>query len=739
MIALRRGKKGAILPTLRPRFIGCPEGDMNRLLSVPLFLVIAHIAHALDNAGPPPKAEPFSETTFGVRIDDPYRWMETPARAPEWSNWVKESSARTVAQLGALRGRQALVERMRVADAAGVRYSDPRGAGDVVIARRMDPGAQQAKIIVRTANGTERVLLDPSLLGEHVSINSYSVSPDGATLAVHTSAGGSEVGSIRFYDVATGAAKPGEITPVWGEFTVAWLSPTQVIATVLDKASLDVDPFLNMRAVLYTIGDSAPGAALMGAGVRGAPAMDPSVFPIIDSGEASRWVLGFGANARADVLVYLAESSALSAGRPAWRQIAGYEDAIGNAAVHGDSLFLLSTKDAPNGKIHTLPLGGDATLSSAKIALPESGIVISGLVAAHDGVYVSGQRDGLSHLLFIKGGRGAAREVPLPLRGTLETLRPTADGRGVTFTMADWFTPRRVFAAQRGRVRTLGLDSVGYAGVSALVERRDEAVSADGTRVPMAIILRRDIGARPDAPTLLTGYSGYGINTVEPRYSSIGFAFAESGGVLAYCGARGGGERGRAWHEGGRAANKPNAHADVIACGERLVALGLTSPGRMTLEGASMGGALVGPTGLKRPDLFHSAVIEVGILNPLRLGNAPNGANQYGEMGDPTTEAGFKGILLQDSYQMLGSAKDMPDTLLTIGLNDRRVTPWMSAKYAARALDRFGATRRVLIRADGEQGHGIGSDRELLIQEQADIFSFVFNRAGAPEFTDPPR
>jgi prolyl oligopeptidase len=103
-------------------------------------------------------------------------------------------------------------------------------------------------------------------------------------------------------------------------------------------------------------------------------------------------------------------------------------------------------------------------------------------------------------------------------------------------------------------------------------------------------------------------------------------------------------------------------------------------------------------------------------------------------MGDPTTEAGFNGVLLQDAYQMLASAKDMPDTVLTIGLNDNRVVPWMSAKYAARALKQFGDKRLVLIRADSEQGHGIGSGRELVIQEMADVYSFVFNRAGVGRF-----
>lgn len=709
------------------------------LRSFPFLLIVSFAlpALALENGPAPPKAEPLTEQKFGIAIEDPYRWMENPSRAAEWGDWVKQSSARTRTQLGAAPGRAALVASLRKADAAGVRYFDANRVGERYFTRRLDPGTQQPKLIV-LERGVERVLLDPATMGERVAINSYSVSPDGRTVAVHTSINGAEVGAIRFFDVTSGARKAGEVAPVWGEFTASWLSPTQTVVTVLDKEKVETDPFLNMRAHLYKVGDSAVGAPVLGAGVPDTPVMDQSVFPIVAASPISRWVVGIGGNARADALMYVTPATDLAAGRPRWRQIANYEDAAVNGDLLGDSVYVLTTKDSPNGRLLKLPLAGGAPLSSASVELPAGDLVLNGLAAARDGIYVSGQRDGVAHLLFLRGGKGPAVEVPLPARGTLDTLRTSGEGATVSFGLTDWFAPRRFFTASGGRVSAAGLNSVGYAGVSSLLEKREEATSADGTKVPMSIILRRDLGERPNASAIVQGYSGYGISTVEPRYSSLSFAFVEAGGVFAYCGARGGGERGRSWHEGGRAANKPNAHADVVACGERLVHLGISSAGRMTIQGGSMGGALMGPTGLKRPDLFRSAVIEVGILNPTRLEAAPNGANQYGEMGDPTTEGGFKGILLQDAYQMLGAAKDMPDTLLTIGLNDNRVTPWMSAKYAARAFSQFGDKRLVLIRADTEQGHGIGSNRELVIQEYADVYSFVFNRAGVDGFKDAP-
>src|SRR5690606_36871703 len=116
-----------------------------------------------------------------------------------------------------------------------------------------------------------------------------------------------------------------------------------------------------------------------------------------------------------------------------------------------------------------------------------------------------------------------------------------------------------------------------------------------------------DAGPGP-ATTLLWCYGSYGLSTTEPYYAPYRFGFPESGGVIALCGTRGDGERGRAWHESGRAANKANAHADLIAAAEELVRLGVTRPDMLTVAGASAGGLLAPPVALKRPDLFAGLV-----------------------------------------------------------------------------------------------------------------------------------
>src|SRR6185312_4938284 len=108
-------------------------------------------------------------------------------------------------------------------------------------------------------------------------------------------------------------------------------------------------------------------------------------------------------------------------------------------------------------------------------------------------------------------------------------------------------------------------------------------------------------------PTLLSGYGAYG-SSIRPSFSPSRLAWLERGGILAYAHTRGGGERGEAWHEAGRGANKANAVGDFIACAEYLVAKGYTSASRLAASGSSGGGVLVGGAVVRRPDLFGGAV-----------------------------------------------------------------------------------------------------------------------------------
>jgi prolyl oligopeptidase len=249
--------------------------------------------------------------------------------------------------------------------------------------------------------------------------------------------------------------------------------------------------------------------------------------------------------------------------------------------------------------------------------------------------------------------------------------------------------------------------------------------------VPLTIVAPK--GPVKPLPTILKTYASYGISD-EPHYLPADIVWVTRGGVMADCHARGGGEKGRAWHEAGRSANKVNSMADVIACGERLVQLGYTTPKLLGLWSGSAGGLLVTPVGLKRPDLFAAVVTSIGAVNPTRLAVQNNGPNQFAEIGDPNTDEGFRALAAQDSTVLLADAKGGTDQLFTIGLNDHRVDPWESAKLVAMMRAKWGDQHLVLIRADGDAGHGMGSGLEQRLVERADIFAFFLNRFNPPGF-----
>jgi len=710
---------------------------MKTIFAVAGFVLLAGSAQAqLTNAAPRPAPEPFHETMFGQDIQDDWRWMERSDRAAEVTAFIRASSEHTVAELAALPGRARLRDRINAATQAGVRYSDVRQAGGALFYRRTDPGAQLAKLVMRGADGAEHILYDPESGGTRgPAINSYSVSPDGHTLALHTAAGGGEVGAIRFIDTAAGSALPDRLEPVWGEFEAQWLDNRTLAYTRMAARAPGVDEMLNMHVLVHRLGSgSGDGDAILGSGVAGAPNFVPQEFPSVATAETSDWVVGAGSGARADARLFVARRADIIAGHPSWRVIGDYSDRLGGGAIIGDSLYVITTNGASNGKLLQLDLARGGTLANARVVMPESNAILLAVAAGGDGLYLLAQTDGLSRLFHLARGARRPVELRLPMQGNAVLLQPAGRGGGVTFAMQDWFTAARWFRARGTAITPLGLDSASYGGIRGARQLRETATSADGTRVPMAILLPPAAGPARPLPMLLEGYGSYGINSAEPFYAQYLFGLLETGGAVAFCGTRGGGERGRAWHEGGRSANKPNAHADLIACGERLVQLGLTTPDRMTVMGTSAGGLLAPAAALRRPDLFGALISNVGIVNATRLGAAENGANQFAEMGDPNNAEGFRALLAQDAYQMLGSATDMPDTLIIVGLNDHRVTPWFSAKFAARALNRFGDRRLVLIRTDPEAGHGIGSARGQLVEQYADMFAFVLSQADAEGF-----
>ncbi len=231
--------------------------------------------------------------------------------------------------------------------------------------------------------------------------------------------------------------------------------------------------------------------------------------------------------------------------------------------------------------------------------------------------------------------------------------------------------------------------------------------------VPLSIVYRRGIKRDGNNPTLLLGYGAYGF-PIRPAFDARSLAWLERGGILAFAHVRGGGEFGREWHTAGQKSTKPNTWKDFIACAEYLVAEKYTSPQRLAGQGRSAGGILIGNAIVERPELFAAAVMNVGVMNPLRAETTPNGPPNIPEFGSVTTEEGVKALLAMDAYTRVRDGTRYPAVLLTHGINDPRVEP-------------------VWLRVDYDAGHSIGASKRQRIEEQADTFAFLFDQLVPPD------
>jgi prolyl oligopeptidase len=696
----------------------------------------------------PPAGPPVARTVdtvdnlFGVRVADPYRWMEGNDN-PERDAWMRAQGAYAEAVFAKIPKRDELLGRLRAlgGDVASQGYVTIAGGRTFYF--DIAAGAALPVLKVREADGTERVLVDPSTVSGasgHASLNSYSVSPDGETLAYDLSTGGGEVSSIKLITVDTGTVLADEIPRVWGEFAASWLPDGKsFFYTQMVEAAPGMDPIQNMRTRLHTVGKPDADVDILLGDKSQSLKLAPEEFPIVTVAPGSAYAVGLSAGARSEMRVAVAKVATLDRSGGAattWTTVAGYDDAVSIAFVHGERLYLMSFKDTPNQQLVSMPLSAPV-LAKARVEVAEDREArLTSAADARDAFYYVMTTAGQSTLYRKPWKGGRATSIALPYPGMVYGVLTDPLRDGVTFSVASWVKPNAFFAydPKTKKVKETGLRTKSDADFSGIVAEEIEATSADGTKVPLSILRRADLVLDGSHPAVMGGYGGYGIS-IEPYFDPTRLAWLERGGVLAWAHVRGGGEKGRQWYLEGKGAKKANGTADFIACGETLVAMGYTSREKLSAQAGSAGGILLGMAITTRPDLFAAANIQVGMVNPLRMLHADNGANQKAEVGDPETEEGYKQVLAMDPYQHVVDGTAYPATVFTVGLNDKRVAPWMTSKMAARMIAATKSGKPVLVRIDADAGHGVGSTRDQHLREVADVWSFFLAVAGEPGFS----
>ncbi|HYR77525.1 MAG TPA: prolyl oligopeptidase family serine peptidase [Pyrinomonadaceae bacterium] len=709
-----------------------------RLLTVIVGLLFLLVSAVSAQDGPPKAAvHEVTDTYFGQKIVDPYRWMED-SKSAETTAWMKAQADYTRGYLERLSMRAELLKRLEALSETGVRVSGVQRAGNFYFYYRLAPGENDRRLYVREGfKGAERLLIDPDKLsspGKRYSIDTYSPSFDGKYVSYTVSLGGSENGEMRVLETSTGRDL-GERIDRCRFGAGAWLPDGRsFLYNRLQKLSEGAPPtdlYQKSRVYLHVLGAN-PDADIVVFGYEVNPniKMEPTPLPFAFVPIGSQYVFAIvnsGVSPNSDY--YVTTLDKISQTPIPWRRIASLDDCIAGLDIHGDDLYLNTYKNTPRFKVIHIKLTSP-DLAKAETVFPASEAVVTNIGTARDALYVQTLDGGVGKLWRVDYKGGAPQAIKLPYDGTAFIGWTDQESDGVLFGLTSWtksaaylaYNPKTQTATDTTLVPPIPIDLSSIESTSVKVK------SYDGTMVPLVILYKRGLKRDGTNPTLLNGYGAYGIVNTEPFFASNFLPWLERGGVIALAGVRGGGEYGEDWHLAGKQKTKPNTWKDFIACAEYLINEKYTSAGHLAGQGGSAGGILIGNSIVDRPDLFGAAIDQVGDNNALRFEITSNGVPNIPEFGSVKTEEGFKALLAMDAYTKVKDGVKYPAVLLTTGINDPRVEPWMSAKMAARLQAATTSNRPVLLRIDYDAGHGFGSTKRQRNEQAADIYAFLFQQ-----------
>jgi len=704
---------------------------------------------------PPPPVTPVLavvENHHGIEVVDHYRHLER-VDDPAVQAWARAQADHASAVLASIPGRDGIRARIdELAAAAAHTVGDvERLADGRLVFFKQPAGADVPLICLRDQAGADRVIVDPATLprpaGEgHVSASFFRVSPDGRRLLYGSAASGSEEETLRVRDVASGHDSPVEIDrletayalPCWlpdgRSFTYSRRQPARPGAAAADAYRF-TQAFLHRTDA----GDEpARDVVVFGQGAPGSPELAPMDFPAVIVSPGSAWVIGQVHHGdEQDLSLWTLPLAELGTPRARWRPVCSRTDLVTDFTVKGDTIYLLTARDAPRHKVVRTSLVAP-DLALAEEVVPAGEAVVTEVAAAADALYVGISRaatEGVLRVPYERPQSAAAIAMPTEEPSTA-IAAAAADIPGVLLRGGSWVRAGRIHAFDplTDRLTDSGLLPVGrFDAPGDLVATEVLVASHDGVAVPLSIIHRRDLVRDGTNPAILSGYGAYG-SSIGMRFSPTSLAWLERGGVLAVAHVRGGGTFGKAWHHAGRKATKPNTWKDFLACGDHLVRERYTASDRLAARGGSAGGILVGRAITERPELFAAAHIAVGCTDMLRFETTQNGPPNVPEFGSLADPQEFRGLLAMSTLHHVADGTGYPAVLCTHGLNDPRVEPWQSFKAVARLQAASTSGRPVLLRLDGEAGHGIGSTRGQRHAELADVWSFFLWQFGDPEF-----
>jgi len=663
---------------------------------------------------PPTRRDDVVDVLHGVRIPDPYRWLEDQ-HSPETRAWIDAENAYSRPILDSLSGRQQLkqnVAALMKVDTTGL----PRlRHGRYFFMRRLADQDLFTIDLRQGLTGKDEILVDPAPLSpdRSTSVQLEDVSDDGTLLAYGVRKGGQDEVSVHLLNVETRTD----------------------LADVLPNARYESVSIKPDKTGMYYSRHTSAGPRVYYHPLGTDPSQDAEIFGKgydagkgigADVSEDGRYLILhviYGSSAD-KTEIYVQDLARQGAIRPLVNDI----DARFFGQIAGNELFIQTNWKAPKNRIVALDLDHPERERWREI-VPESDAVIDSFNAAGGKLIVEYTQDATSRLKVFNADGRNAHAIALPSVSTVAGITGQWKNGEAFFQFDSFLVPPTIYryevasGQQQVWSRTqVPIDSSRFQVDQVWYESKDK------TRVPMFLVHKKDLERNGSNPALLTGYGGFNLN-MTPYFSPEAAVWAENGGVFALPNLRGGGEFGEKWHQAGMLSHKQTVFDDFLAAAEWLIQNKYTSPAKLSITGGSNGGLLVGAALTQRPDLFRAVVCRYPLLDMLRYQDflvARFWVPEYGSAEDPEQ---FKYIYAYSPYQHVKEGASYPAVLMVSGDGDTRVDPLHARKMTAMlqwATSNSSAERSVLLDYDTKSGHSGGRPVPKQIDELTDELAFLF-------------
>ena len=670
---------------------------------------------------PPARKSDQVDDYHGVKVADPYRWLED-LDSEETRQWVEAENKLTFAFLNSVPERATIRERLtKLWDFE--KYGVPFKEGNRYFYSR-NSGLQNQSVLytVNTLDGKPQEVLDPNVLSADgtVAVSGMEVSPDGKLLAYSLSASGSDWQEWKVRDVTTSKDLSDDLK--WVKFSgVSWTRDGKgFFYSRYDEPKADALKATNYFQKMYFHRLGTPQAE------------DVLVYERPDQKE---WLLGGAVTEDGNYLIINVSEGTDVKSRIYYKDLKtkdatvvklldDFDAAYNFIGNEGTRFWFQTDLDAPRGKVIEIDVARPER-AKWKVVVPESKETLQATTFVDHKFVLNYLKDAYTQVKIYDTTGKFVNEIAFPTIGTADGFGGKPGDKETFYAFTGFTTPTTIYRYDftTGKSTIFRQPKVEF-NPNDFETKQVFYTSKDGTKVPMFITHKKGLKLDGNNPTYLYGYGGFNIS-LTPAFSVGNLVWMEMGGVYAQPNLRGGGEYGEDWHQAGMKLKKQNVFDDFIAAAEWLIANKYTSTPKLAIGGGSNGGLLVGAALTQRPDLFGAAIPAVGVMDMLRFQKFTIGWAWVSDYGSSDNPAEFKAIYAYSPLHNIKPGTSYPPTMVTTADHDDRVWPGHSFKFAATLQAAQAGDAPVLIRIETKAGHGAGKPTSKIIDEVADRWAFL--------------